>query len=58
MVLIGSSDRILHSFKVKDGTAFGFDERGDEIVRVPVTEPILERAAFDEKLKVARNNTP
>jgi nitrate reductase beta subunit len=58
MVLIGSSDRILHSFNVKDGMAHGYDEKGDEIVSVPVTEPIFERAAFDEKLKAVRNNTP
>lgn len=58
MVLIGSSDRILHSFKVKAGIAFGYDEKGDEIVSVPVTEPMFERAAYDEKLKAVRNNTP
>ncbi|HEY8270613.1 MAG TPA: 4Fe-4S dicluster domain-containing protein [Pseudobdellovibrionaceae bacterium] len=58
MVLIGSSDRILHSFKVKDGVAFGYDEKGDEIVSVPVTEPMFKRAAFDEKLKATRHNTP
>jgi nitrate reductase beta subunit len=58
MVLIGSSDRILHSFKVKAGVAFGYDEKGDEIVSVPVTEPLIERVAYDEKLKAARHNTP
>lgn len=58
MVLIGSTDRIMHSFKVKDGVAFGYDEKGDELVKVPVTEPMFERAAFDDKLKVVRTNTP
>jgi nitrate reductase / nitrite oxidoreductase, beta subunit len=58
MVLIGSSDRILHSFKVKNEMAFGYDEKGDEIVRVPVTEPIFDRVAYDENLKAVRVNTP
>jgi len=58
LVLMGSTDRIIHSFKVKEGMAYGYDEKGDEIVRVPVTEPIIERPAFDEKLKTVRNNTP
>lgn len=58
LVLMGSTDRILHSFSVKNGVAMGFDEKGDEIVRVPVTEPVFERAAFDSKYSVVRNNTP
>jgi nitrate reductase beta subunit len=58
LCLIGSTDRIIHSFKVKGGIAVGFDEAGKEIVRVPVTESIFERAAFDAKLGTIRNNTP
>ena len=58
LCLIGSTDRIIHSFKVVNGMAFGFDEKGEEIVRVPVTESIFERAAFDEKIGAIRNNTP
>lgn len=58
LVLMGSTDRIMHSFKVKDGIASGYDEKGDEIVSVPVTEPMFERSAFDSKLGVVRNNTP
>lgn len=58
MVLIGSSDRIMHRFEVKNGKATGFDEKGDEIVSVPVTEPIFDRTAFDDKINAVRNNTP
>ena len=58
MVLIGSTDRIIHSFKVEGGIARGFDEAGHEIVSVPVTETPIERPAFDEKLNTVRNNTP
>ena len=58
MVLMGSTDRIMHRFKVEGGKASGFDEQGQPLVEVPVTEPIFERPAFDEKLGTVRNNTP
>jgi nitrate reductase beta subunit len=58
LVLMGSTDRIIHSFKVKNGTASGYDEKGDEIISVPVTEPLTERMAFDPKYGTVRNNTP
>jgi nitrate reductase beta subunit len=58
LVLMGSTDRIMHSFKVNNGIASGFDEKGDEIVSVPVTEPLHVRPAFDEKIGAIRNNTP
>jgi nitrate reductase beta subunit len=58
LCLIGSTDRIIHRFEVKRGEAIGFDEHGAELVRVPVTEPVIERNAYDEKLGVIRNNTP
>jgi nitrate reductase beta subunit len=58
MVLMGSTDRIIHRFDVKDGVARGFDEAGALLVSVPVTEPLYERAAWDSSLGVVRNNTP
>ncbi len=58
LVLMGSTERIIHSFSVKDKTAIAFDEKGREIVRVPVTEPVLERAGWDARRGVARTNTP
>lgn len=58
LVLMGSTDRILHSFKVKDGIAYGFDEQGQEIVSVPVTEPVVVRDEIDTKLGAVRINTP
>jgi nitrate reductase beta subunit len=58
LVMMGSTDRIIHRFKVENGTAFGYDEKGDEIVSVPVTEPVFERMAFDEKFGATRQNTP
>ena len=58
LVLMGSTDRIIHRFDVKDGVARGFDEPGALVVSVPVTEPLYERAAWDSSLGVVRNNTP
>jgi nitrate reductase beta subunit len=58
LCLIGSTDKILHRFKVEHGTAIGFDEAGAELVRVPVVEPVIERAAYDRERGVVRNNTP
>src|SRR5690606_8045112 len=58
LVLMGSSDRILHSFSVEDGVARGFAEDGSEIVAVPVTEPLHERAAWDAARGAVRTNTP
>jgi nitrate reductase beta subunit len=58
LCLIGSTDRIIHRFTVDKDVARGFDESGAELVKVPVTEPVIERAPFDERLGVARNNTP
>ncbi len=58
LVLMGSTDRIIHSFDVKGGIAYAYDEKGDEIVNVPVQEPMIERQAFDSKYGTVRNNTP
>lgn len=57
-MLMGSTDRIIHTFKVEKDIAYGFDEKGEEIVRVPVTEPFVERASWDESLRATRHNTP
>ncbi len=57
-VLMGSTDRIIHSFQVKNDKAYGFDEKGAEIVSVPVVEPNIERLAYDSELGAVRNNTP
>ena len=58
LVLMGSTDRIIHTFKVKNGYAFAYDEKGNEIVNVPVTEPIIVRDAWDENIGSIRSNTP
>ena len=58
LVLMGGTDRIMHKFEVNSGTARGFDEKGDELLSVPVTEPLVVRDAFNEEHKAIRQNTP
>jgi len=54
LMLIGSTDRIIHSFKVRDGDCAGYDEKGEEIIRVPLKEPIVIRDEYDRNLGVQR----
>jgi len=58
LVLFVSMEQILHSFKVDKEHAYGYDEKGKEVIKVPVTEPIYVREFFDKKLKAYRHNTP
>jgi nitrate reductase beta subunit len=58
LCLIGSTDRIMHRFTVKKNVATGYDDKGAELVSVPVTENLYDRPAYDEALGAVRNNTP
>jgi nitrate reductase beta subunit len=58
LVLIGSTDRIIYRFALEKDMAVGFNEVGAEIVRVPLTEPVVDRPAWDERVGAVRNNTP
>ena len=58
LVLMGCTDKIIHTFTAKGslekGEAIGYDDKGGEIVRVPLKEPIIIRKGFDEKRDVYR----
>jgi nitrate reductase beta subunit len=60
LMLIGSSDKIFHSFKVEGdiekGFCYAYNEKGEEIVKVPLKEPIHIRKEFDEERNVRRFN--
>jgi nitrate reductase beta subunit len=43
LMLFGATERIMHTFAVKDGIATAFDENGEEIVSVPLKEPTVVR---------------
>ena len=58
LMLFGSTDRILTSFKVDgdidSGYAVGYDVDGKETVKVPLKEPIIIRKEYDEERDVRR----
>ncbi len=54
--LFGSTQYIVHRFKRENDTVLGFDEKGDEVVRVPLREPIHIRQAWDSARSIARVN--
>ena len=58
LALFGSTEQIIHRFKRRGDTMFGYDENGKEIVRVPLREPVHVRTAFDARRGVARANVP
>ncbi|MDP2950489.1 MAG: nitrate oxidoreductase subunit beta [Chloroflexota bacterium] len=41
--LFGSTQRLIFSYEITDEAAIGFDEKGREIVRVPIEEPVIVR---------------
>lgn len=58
LVLMGSSDQIMHKFKVQGNQALAYNQQGEVIIQVPITEPLVVRDSFDSKLGAARHNTP
>jgi len=56
--LFGCTERVMPRWKRKDETIIAMDEKGDEIVRVPLREPVHIRKAFDAKYNVTRVNCP
>ncbi|MBI3098587.1 MAG: dehydrogenase [Planctomycetes bacterium] len=47
LALFGSTPKTIHRFKVLGDDVAGYDEKGDEIVRVPVREPVWIRPLKD-----------
>lgn len=58
LMLFGSTGKIVRSFDVQGdletGHCIGYDERGHEIIRVPIKEPIVIREKRDEERDVTR----
>lgn len=58
LMLFGSTDKIVRSFKVEGdiaaGAAFGYDKDGNEVVKVPLKESVIIREAYDQNLDVHR----
>jgi nitrate reductase beta subunit len=56
--LFGSTERTVAIWKREDDWFIGLDDREQEIVRVPLREPVHVRPAYDEKHQIARVNCP
>ena len=58
LMLFGSTDRIVTSFKVEggieDGFVYGYEADGKEAVKVPMKEPIIIRKEYDDERGVQR----
>ena len=57
MLLFGNTPIILERYDVRDGQAIGYDGKGDEVIRVPLTEPIYVRPYRDDAHQTFRHNT-
>lgn len=55
ITLFGATNKIFDRFRIQDGYATGFLNE-EEIVKVPVKEPIVIRKFYDENLQVARHS--
>lgn len=58
LALFGSTEEIVPRWKRQDDWVAGLKESGDEIVRVPLKEPVVIRDAFDKNHQVVRTNCP
>jgi nitrate reductase beta subunit len=56
LLLFGATPDIIHHYKVEGRHSIGYDEKGAEMVRVPLREPIFLRVAYDEKHQTHRTN--
>ncbi|NPA34120.1 MAG: dehydrogenase [Chlorobi bacterium] len=55
LLLFTSTQKIIDSFRVKGDYVYGYNEKGDEVVKVPFTEPLYIRPYYDNKEKVYRH---
>lgn len=56
LLLFGATPEIIHRYKLEGRNAIGYDEKGIELVRVPLREPIVVRAVHDVRHEVYRTN--
>lgn len=58
LLLFGTTDQWISRFRVANDWAYGYDEHGEELVRVPLEEPEHIRPLFDADQEVYRHNIP
>ncbi|MDY6991710.1 MAG: 4Fe-4S dicluster domain-containing protein [Pseudomonadota bacterium] len=57
LLLFGASNRIIEKFQVAKQEVIGWNGDGEEVARVPFTEPTYIRDFYDEHHQVYRHNT-
>lgn len=56
-LLFGATPKIMTRYALDGREAVGYNDKNEEVVRVPLTEPFFEREMFDPIQKVYRHNT-
>jgi nitrate reductase / nitrite oxidoreductase, beta subunit len=56
--LFGSTESVMTRWVRQGQEVAGVDDRGTTLVRVPLKEPVVERAAFDRVYQIMRHNCP
>jgi nitrate reductase beta subunit len=56
--LFGSTESVMTRWVRRGSEVAGVDDRGTTLVRVPLREPVIERAAFDRVYQIMRTNCP
>jgi nitrate reductase beta subunit len=57
MLLFGNTAKIISRYAYDETSATGYNEKGEEVVKVPLTEPFVVRRHYDEKYQAYRLNT-
>ena len=47
---------IVHHYRVVGDVTVGYDDKNEELVRVPLHEPVYVRSGYDEALATHRSN--
>jgi nitrate reductase beta subunit len=58
LCLFGSTEMVVPRFRRQGEIVTGTDEKGQQLVRVPLNEPVYVRPAFDPKNQLVRINCP
>jgi hypothetical protein len=56
--LFGTTETMIRQFRVENQEATGYDESGDEVIKMPFDEPMYIRPAYDSQFQVERFNEP
>jgi len=58
LCLLGSTEMVVSKWRRQGETISGLDDKGAELVKVPLREPVHVRPGIDPKLQIIRTNCP